>query len=318
MKSAPMIPRVPAARKAPCVSSGNCGVSGAWLVLGVLVASLFGVLGCGEDSKGEPVTDTVYYRLGEEAGVRTVARSFLAALYGNPRINGYFLNSALDGERLESCVVKQIGSATGGPQVYDCRGMKEAHAGLHISQQDFDDFVSTLSATLVAAEVPEADIDTITGALAPMAEDIVEDRSSDATLYQKLGRKPAIAAVVQDFVGRVAGDVRINAFFARTNNKRITQCLVRQVCQATGGPCVYGKEALDRDFPTDEDDIQSPCRDMKKTHASLGISKADFGALVEDLVQALDAAGVPADMKETILSVLGPLCPDIVEKDTCG
>jgi hemoglobin len=283
-----------------------------------LVVSSFGALACRENSDAGQNTDTVYYRLGEEAGVRAIARSFLATLYADTKINGYFLNSTLERDRLESCVVKQIGSATGGPQVYDCRGMKEAHADLHISQQDFDDFVSDLSKTLALADVPEADIGTIVGVLAPMADDIVEDPSNDATLYQKLGRKPAIAAVTHNFIGRVAGDVRINGFFARTNNLRIEQCLVRQVCQATGGPCVYGEEVLDGDFETDEPNILSKCRDMKKTHSTLGVSKADFGALVEDLVGELAAAGVPAEMTDTILSVLGPLCPDIVEKGTCG
>jgi hypothetical protein len=46
-----------------------------------------------------------------------IARSFLTTLYADTRIGGYFLNSTLERDRLESCVVKQIGSATGGPQV---------------------------------------------------------------------------------------------------------------------------------------------------------------------------------------------------------
>ena len=36
------------------------------------------------------------------------------------------------------------------------------------------------------------------------------------TLYSRLGGKAAITAVVDEFVGRVAGDKRINAFFAAT------------------------------------------------------------------------------------------------------
>lgn len=281
-----------------------------------LAFAVFCSLGCSEDSKPPP--DSLYLRLGEEDGVRAIAREFIRTLHTDSKINGYFLNSTLDLERLESCVVKQIGSATGGPQVYDCRGMKEAHAGLGISAADFDDFVADLTATLVAAGVPPADIDVIGAALAPMRDDIVEDAENGATLYQKLGRKPEIADVVHEFVLRVAGDARINAFFASANAARLEQCLVRQVCMATGGPCRYGSEALDREYDSDEMEISSPCRDMLKTHRGLGITSADFGALVEDLVAELDAKGVPADMKETILSVLGPLCPDIVENGSCG
>ena len=36
----------------------------------------------------------------------------------------------------------------------------------------------------------------------------------DAPLYDRLGGKPAITAVVDDFIGNVAGDARINQRFA--------------------------------------------------------------------------------------------------------
>ena len=122
-----------------------------------------------------------------------------------------------------------------------------------------------------------------------------------ASLYDNLGGKKAITAVVDEFVARVAADNRINAFFKETASdpKRLASFkakLVDQICQASGGPCKYkGK-------------------DMKSAHAGMGISSADFNALVEDLVGALDKFNVkPAD-KNTLLGVLGPMKSDIVEK----
>ena len=41
-------------------------------------------------------------------------------------------------------------------------------------------------------------------------------READDTLYKSLGGKKAITAVVDDFVGRVAADNRINSFFKAT------------------------------------------------------------------------------------------------------
>jgi hemoglobin len=121
------------------------------------------------------------------------------------------------------------------------------------------------------------------------------------TLYDNLGGKKAITAVVDEFVARVAADNRINAFFKQTASdpKRLASFkakLVDQICQASGGPCKYkGK-------------------DMKTAHAGMGIGSADFNALVEDLVGALDKFNVkPAD-KNTLLGVLGPMKTDIVEK----
>jgi hemoglobin len=121
------------------------------------------------------------------------------------------------------------------------------------------------------------------------------------TLYDRLGGTTAIATVVDGFVANVAADARINKFFTRVAGdtaamREFKQKLVDQICQGTGGPCTYtGK-------------------DMKTAHQGMGLSNADFDALVEDLVKALDAAGVAAADKQELLGVLGPMRTDIVEK----
>jgi hemoglobin len=123
----------------------------------------------------------------------------------------------------------------------------------------------------------------------------------EKSLYDRLGGKKAISAVVDEFVGRVAADNRINAFFSATASdpKRLATFktkLVDQICQASGGPCTYkGK-------------------DMKTAHMGMGVSGADFNALVEDLVGALDKFNVPAHEKDQLLGALGPMKTDIVEK----
>jgi hypothetical protein len=61
----------------------------------------------------------------------------------------------------------------------------------------------------------------------------------DRTLYQRLGGHNAIVAVVDDFVGNVAADKRINKFFAKANIGRLKARLVEQICQGSGGPCTY-------------------------------------------------------------------------------
>jgi hemoglobin len=115
-----------------------------------------------------------------------------------------------------------------------------------------------------------------------------------ASLYQRLGGQPAIVAVIDDFVGNVAGDPRINRFFARANVPRLKQGLVDQVCQATGGPCVY----------------KGP--PMEVVHRGMRITDADFNALVEDLVRTLNKFKVPPREQQELLGILGPLKPTIV------
>ena len=115
------------------------------------------------------------------------------------------------------------------------------------------------------------------------------------SLYDRLGGKAAISAVVDQFVANVAADTRINGRFATTDIPKLKGHLVDQICMATGGPCTYTG------------------RDMKTTHAGMKISNADFAALVEDLVKALETFKMPAAEKGELLGLLAPMKKDIVE-----
>jgi hemoglobin len=115
------------------------------------------------------------------------------------------------------------------------------------------------------------------------------------SLYERLGGQPAITAVVDRFVANLAADKRINTFFANSDIPALKSKLVDQICQASGGPCTYtGK-------------------DMKAAHQGLGITEADFNALVEDLTAALDHFKVPKQEKDELLGLLAPMKSDIVE-----
>lgn len=116
------------------------------------------------------------------------------------------------------------------------------------------------------------------------------------SLYDRLGGKPAIQAVVDDFVGNVAADPRINQRFANTNIPRLKAMLVDQICEASGGPCRYTGQ------------------NMTEAHRGMNITDGEFTALVEDLVKSLDRFNVPAPEKNELLTALGGLKPQIVGK----
>src|ERR1044071_9691231 len=66
-----------------------------------------------------------------------------------------------------------------------------------------------------------------------------------ASLYDRIGGKPLHSAVVDDCIGNVAGDARINKRFAGANIPRLKTMLVDQICAASGGPCTYtGKDMV--------------------------------------------------------------------------
>lgn len=124
----------------------------------------------------------------------------------------------------------------------------------------------------------------------------VANEAKGTSLYDRLGGKGAITAVVETFVGNVGGDKRINGYFASTDLAKLKMHLVNQICEASGGPCTYTG------------------RTMKQTHAGMGVQDAAFGHLVEDLVAALDHHKVGKTEKAELLGVLGPMKSDIVEK----
>ncbi len=116
------------------------------------------------------------------------------------------------------------------------------------------------------------------------------------SLYERLGGTGPITAVVGKFVTIVAGDKRINGYFAKADIPNLKRKLVDMVCQASGGPCTYTGKS------------------MKEAHHGMGVTGAAFNALVGDLIEALDTFNVPEKEKGELLSVLGPMKGDIVEK----
>lgn len=121
----------------------------------------------------------------------------------------------------------------------------------------------------------------------------------EKSLYQRVGGYDALAAVVDDFIGRLVADKRFEKFFvghSEDSLKKIRQHIVDQFCAATGGPCVYIG------------------RDMKTTHKGLNITEADWDAAAKHLAGSLEKFKVPDKEKNEILTFVTSLKKDIVEK----
>jgi hemoglobin len=119
------------------------------------------------------------------------------------------------------------------------------------------------------------------------------------SLYKRLGGYDAIAAVTDDFITRLATDKQLGRFFvgaSENSKKRIRQLVVDQLCEATGGPCIYIG------------------RDMKSSHKGLGITEEDWNIGVKHLVATLNKFKVPEAEQKEVAAALSGLKADIVEK----
>lgn len=246
---------------------------------------------------------SLYVRLGGNAAISAVIDQFITNVASDTRINIFFADAAADPARLKKLrdnLVNQVGQATGGPEKYTGLDMKTAHKGMNIQDADFNALVEDLSKALDKFSVPMTEKNELLGALATMKADIVEP---SASLYAQLGGNTAISAVIDQFITNVAGDARINAFFADAaadpaRLMKLRNNLINQVGMATGGPEKYTG------------------LDMKTAHKGMGISEANFNALVEDLVKSLDKFKVLPKPKSQLLGALAAMKGDIVEGST--
>jgi truncated hemoglobin YjbI len=70
----------------------------------------------------------------------------------------------------------------------------------------------------------------------------LKERKSAPTLYKRVGGYDAIAAVTDDFIGRVADDKQLERFFggvSADSQNKLRHHVVDQLCEAAGGPCIY-------------------------------------------------------------------------------
>jgi hemoglobin len=125
------------------------------------------------------------------------------------------------------------------------------------------------------------------------------DENTVPSLYKRVGGYDALAAVVDDFLGRMVNDPKLGRFFtglSTSSKMRVRQLVVDQLCAATGGPCVYIG------------------RDMKTAHAGAGISDGDWDVAVKHLLATLDKFKVPEKERSEVIAAIASLKSDIVER----
>ncbi len=121
-----------------------------------------------------PATPTLYQRLGGREAIKQVVDDFVANLAADPRVNARFKGlDAAKMAKLQTDLADQICDVTGGPCAYLGRDMKTVHAGMKITEAEWNATVEDLVKTLNKFKVGPKEQQELLSALGGMKKDIV-------------------------------------------------------------------------------------------------------------------------------------------------
>jgi hemoglobin len=160
----------------------------------VLGCVLGGVIGCQDENKPANKssassssasvampTKSLYERLGGEPALKLVVDDFVARAASDPKVNFTRKGTPMEWQatpenvaKLKVRLVQFISMATGGPSKYEGRSMKAAHAGMKITDAEFNALAADLIAALDKYNVPKREKDELIAIVGTTKADIVE------------------------------------------------------------------------------------------------------------------------------------------------
>ena len=120
---------------------------------------------------------SLYKRLGGYDALAAVTDEFIGLLVADKQLSRFFGGASDDSKkRIRQLVLDQLCAATGGPCIYIGRSMRTVHAGLGITEDDWNVSVKHLTDTLNKFKVAKAEQDELIKILGPLKADIVDKK----------------------------------------------------------------------------------------------------------------------------------------------
>jgi len=137
---------------------------------------------------------SLFDRLGGEAGISNIVADFMPRALQDPRVNwgrkgvrhtGLTLHrqksanwngSPENVAELQTHLVQFLALATGGPAHYEGKEMKSAHAGMHITNPEFDATLGDLKASLDKLQIPNKEQKELLAIVETTRPEIVAER----------------------------------------------------------------------------------------------------------------------------------------------
>ena len=118
--------------------------------------------------------------------------------------------------------------------------------------------------------------------------------TTTVTLYERLGSWEGIQQIVSDTIANHRKNPAISHYFADVDTAKLAGHVTAFFAAGTGGPAKYEG------------------RDMTTTHATMGLSDADFDSAVADVLLALDQNGIGDTEKTEVAAILESLRPAVM------
>ncbi|WP_018078610.1 group I truncated hemoglobin [Thiobacillus denitrificans] len=115
-----------------------------------------------------------------------------------------------------------------------------------------------------------------------------------ATLYERLGSRPGIEAIVEDIWNNHVSNPLVNKRYANSDPATVKRLVTEMCCAGFGGPETYTG------------------RDMITTHKGMNINDTEFVAVCDDVLKALDKHNVGKRERDEVLCILYSLKGDVV------
>jgi len=118
--------------------------------------------------------------------------------------------------------------------------------------------------------------------------------STDDTLYERLGGRPAVELVVDEFYDRVLADEQLQPYFEDTDTDELRAHQVAFITHVAGGADDYDGAS------------------MAAAHDHLDVTDAAFGRVAEHLDASLRQCGVDDADREALMDAVAGLQPEVV------
>lgn len=119
-------------------------------------------------------------------------------------------------------------------------------------------------------------------------------QADKSSLYHQLGEYEGISQLMESFILEIAEDDRIIHHFENIDIERFHKMLTEHICELSAGPCEYtGKP-------------------MPEVHLGMNITRAEFNALVEDLIQAMESEQIPVSAQNRLLAILAAMHKEVI------